>query len=385
MPLDTLLVLNELTPPSLIDDLKATFKASLRLPLFAQAHFPHKNEKITFTAPQNVIVRPDKVGTEDDYKQADVISAWTFPENLTSVAQAPNLKYFQGTSAGYAHLPKTPFFKSLPENSDITFAHASGIHVVAIGEHCLASILVLYHKLQHAIYRGRAEKEWINVHSDPDFGKYHIKGLRGRTVGIVGYGHIGRETARLAHAFGAHIIALSRSGKKSPIGGFLMPGTGDEQGDLPIAWHSSQDPVQIKEFASRADVVIDTLPSSAENVDFINEEFLKAMKGDALFVNIGRGDTVDQEKLVEALQATRGEGELEGATGTLRIGGASLDVTTPEPLPKDHVLFSLKNVIVTPHLSGHDENYVKLVTEILLRNTASLRAGEKAINVWHGP
>ncbi|KAI5477777.1 D-isomer specific 2-hydroxyacid dehydrogenase [Pseudohyphozyma bogoriensis] len=355
---DTVLVLTALRPASLMDDLKANFK--------------------------NIIYRPDRTASDEDFAQADVIITFLLPPNLKNISQTPNLKFFQGTSAGYAHLPPSDFFKSIPEDRQITWAHASGIHITTIGEHVIASILILWHKLHHLILRMRAEKTWINVFTDPGFGTGFIKDLRNKTVGIVGYGHIGREAGRLAHAFGAHILAMNRSGKKASIGGYLRPGTGDEEGELPIGWYSTNDAASVKEFASKCDVVVVTLPSAPENKKFINEEFFKAMKGDALFVNIGRGDTVDQEKLVEALQAKPAEGELLGATGSLRIGGASLDVTEPEPLPDNHPLYTMENVMLTPHMSGLADTYVTYCIDILCQNVQRLRAGDKGLNVWKG-
>lgn len=99
------------------------------------------------------------------------------------------------------------------------------------------------------------------------------------------------------------------------------------------------------------------------------------MKSDAIFVNIGRGTTVDQDALVEALSAT---------SGPLKIGGASLDVTEPEPLPNNHPLWSLKNTIISPHTSGVSIHYFTLAADLLRENVERLRAGQLAFNIWRG-
>jgi lactate dehydrogenase-like 2-hydroxyacid dehydrogenase len=139
------------------------------------------------------------------------------------------------------------------------------------------------------------------------------------------YGHIGAETARMAHAFGSTIVALTRSGVRKNIGGYHVPHTGDLTGALPVAYYSSTDPASVASFLGRCDVVVNTLPSEQGTKDFIGRVELTAMKGDAVLVNIGRGDTVDTDALVEALGGKAVEGEASDAVGTLRIGGVSLE------------------------------------------------------------
>lgn len=105
----------------------------------------------------------------------------------------------------------------------------------------------------------------------------------------------------------------------------MLPGTGDHTGSLPSAWYSTDSESSTAEFFAQVDVVLVSLPSSPATFHFIGEKALKALKGNAIVVNIGRGDTVDQERLVEALGASALDGEAEDATGSLRIAGASLE------------------------------------------------------------
>jgi len=217
-----------------------------------------------------------------------------------------------------------------------------------------------------------------------EFGPGYTRELRGMTVGILGYGHIGRETARMAHAFGSKIVALTRSGKPATIGGYILPDTGDIDGTLPVAYYSTQSPASTLDFFSACDVVVSTLPSHPETKKFVGAPQFKAMRGNAIFVNIGRGDTVDTETLVSALQAKPAEGELHWATGTLRIGGASLDVTDPEPLPDNHALFSLENAIITPHTSGFSATYFHRAVDLLEQNVDRLRQAKGALNAYRG-
>lgn len=104
-----------------------------------------------------------------------------------------------------------------------------------------------------------------------------------------------------------------------------QPGTRDPDGSLPSQYYSTEDKASLYAFLSASDVVVNALPSSPSTYQFIGVEELKAMKGDGIFVNIGRGDTVLQTSLIEALNARVEKGEEAGATGTLRIGGASLE------------------------------------------------------------
>ncbi|KAK4052728.1 hypothetical protein OIV83_002015 [Microbotryomycetes sp. JL201] len=363
--LENLLVLNPVTPLSLLDDLRKQWTNVIYAP------------KKQFSPP-----RPDDVlPTDEQLAQADAILAFQLPDGLISVQQVPRLKYVQALSAGYTQFEHHEFYKSLTNKDNITFASASGIHVSTIGEHSIATAMMLLHKLHLITYRLRNERKWMSANDE--YGLF-IRELRDLTVGIAGYGHIGRETARMAAGMGSRIIALNRSGKPSPETGYIVKGTGDPSGSLPEQYFSTEDKSSVLEFCARADIIVNTLPESESTRYFFGKPQFEAMKGDAILINIGRGTTVDQEALVKALQAQRSEEEPEDATGTLRIGGTSLDVTDPEPLPEGHPLFSLENVIVTPHMSGMSRDYFKRATDLLNVNADRLRSGRGALNAFRG-
>ncbi|KAL8292669.1 hypothetical protein RQP46_001281 [Phenoliferia psychrophenolica] len=337
MSFDTLLVATVLTPASLLGDLKARFKTVHYVPLPP-------------IAPNGSFPEGTIFPTEEQVASADVILSLFLPPSLTSITQAPRLRLFQAISAGYAHLTSTPFFQSLPEDHPLIFASASGIHVSAIGEHVIATTLSLYHRLNEIQLKIHQGKWFI---AQVDFGGLFVRTLRGQTVGIVG-------------------------------SGYIVPNTGDAAGDIPIAYYSSSSPSSVAAFMAVCDVVVNTLPSAAGNKHFIGETELKAMKGDSVVVNIGRGDTIDTEAITAALTAQTPAGEDAAATGTLRIGGASLDVTDPEPLPDGHALFTLPNVILTPHMSGLSKEYFVLATDLLLQNVERVQAGKGAFNAFRG-
>ncbi|KAK4057480.1 hypothetical protein OIO90_001549 [Microbotryomycetes sp. JL221] len=363
--MDTLLVLNPVYPPSILDDLRQQWSTVI--------YKPRKQ----FSPPQPDDVLP----TDQDLAQADAILCFQLPDNLMSVQQVPKLKFVQALSAGFTQFEHHPFYKSLTSKDDIIFASASGIHVSTIGEHVIATVMMLFHKLHLIAYRTRKHHKWFNA-SD-EWGIY-IRELRDLTVGVIGYGHIGRETARMAASMGAKVIALNRSGKPSPETGYIIQGTGDPSGSLPEQYYSTEDKQSTQEFFSRADVVVNTLPDSPQTRDFVGRDQLKAMKGNAVLCNIGRGTTIDQQALVEALQAKRSEDEAEDATGSLRVGGASLDVTEPEPLPDGHPLFSLENAIITPHMSGLSRDYFRRASDLLNVNADRIRRGRGALNAFRG-
>lgn len=149
--------------------------------------------------------------------------------------------------------------------------------------------------------------------------------LTGRTMLVIGYGGVGSEVARRAHAFGMTILAVRNSTGPVPS---IVSRMG-VSADLPA-------------FAREADVIVDTLPLTPETRGILGAGFFAAVKKGAYLVNVGRGGTVDTDALVKALQ--------EG-----RLGGAGLDVTEPEPLPVGHPLWAMPNVIITPHVSADSE------------------------------
>ncbi|GAA5950682.1 hypothetical protein JCM3765_000577 [Sporobolomyces pararoseus] len=316
-----------------------------------------------------------------DLAEADVIFGLTIPKELKRIDQVPRLKLYQAVSAGFSHITNTEFFKGLPEKEPLMFANASGIHVSTIGEHCLGTVLMLYHKLNILAVKGHNEERWVRTE---ELGGNFIRELSTLKVGIIGYGHIGRETARLFKSCGSEIIALNRTGTPSPESGYILPNTGDPSGSIPSRYYSTSDKSSILQFFSDADVVINTLPDSEHTQKFVGKEELKAMKGDAVYVNIGRGTTTDQDALVEALKAKKGDNEAVDATGTLRIGGASLDVTDPEPLPDKHPLYTLPNVVLTPHMSGSSKLYFERAVDLLKINIDRVRSGKGVLNSFRG-
>lgn len=275
----------------------------------------------------------------------------------TTLENAPNLKWVQLHTAGIDHVIDTPVW-----NSDVVITTASGIHVTTIGEYVLAQMLALSRRLPRMIDHQR-RAEWPSGRWDKFLGRE----LRGSTVGIIGYGSIGREVARLAASFGMRVLAVKRSPETRADSGYTLPGTGDPDGAIPETFYA---PEQLHAVLSQSDYVVLAVPSTAETEKMIGEAELRAMPEHAYLVNIARGGVIDQESLIRALR--------EGW-----IGGAGLDVFDPEPLPKDSPLWGFENVIISPHVSGFTPRYDDHATDLFVENLRRYLAGALLLNHVH--
>ncbi len=274
------------------------------------------------------------------------------------LSRFPRLRWIQMASAGL-----DAFIVNDPWARGITLTNGSGIHAVHMAEYVLGAVLLWGQRLE-ARLANRVDRRW-----DRPFASQELRGrrLRGRTAAIVGYGSLGREAARVLHALGMRIVAVKADPSVSVDHGWREPGTGDPDGSLPERFAGADGLTAV---LGEADVVVLTLPSTPRTRGMIDAAALAAMRPDALLVNVGRGALVDQEALIDALARRR-------------IGGAVLDVTTPEPLPPDSPLWSLPNSLVTPHLSAWgDEDALWHTTAMLFaENLGRYVRGEPLLNV----
>jgi phosphoglycerate dehydrogenase-like enzyme len=183
--------------------------------------------------------------------------------------------------------------------------------------------------------------------------------------------------AKLTNWTGMDVIAFTASPKDTPEKkkdpGYIVPGTGDPDGEIPSAWYSGLDKESLHDFLKQdIDLLLVSVPLTKETTHFLSKEEFKVLSQDgkkpAYVANIARGPIIDQPALIKALK-----------DGTL--AGASLDVTDPEPLPADSELWGMDNVIVTPHISGNGEAYVDRAFQILELQLEHKQKGEKFINV----
>lgn len=260
--------------------------------------------------------------------------------------QAPNLKWVQLHSAGIDHMVNEPLFR---DRTEITFTSASGVHVRQMAQYALMMILAFHYKLKRMI-----EMQHTNTWRDDRALIFAPQDLHLQTVGITGYGTIGREVARLAKAIGMTVLATKRDvmhPAQSPDE-YAPPGTGDPTGDLADRLYPSE---ALATMVRDCDYLVNLLPLTDKTRGTIGSEIFDAMKPNAVLINIGRGGVVDEPAMIEALKSGK-------------LGGAALDVFETEPLPHTSPLWKMDNVIISPHISGNSATYHEKAVELFLAN-----------------
>lgn len=190
----------------------------------------------------------------------------------------------------------------------------------------------------------------------------------------MGYGAIGRQCGKIAQAMGMEVYAYTRGERATPESrkddSYCIPGTGDPDGLVPAKWFHGVSKEAINDFLSQdLDLLVLGLPLTEETRGLIGrEQFAILAKRKTFVSNIARGPLIETDALIEALEA-----------GTIRA--AALDVTDPEPLPKDHPLWKAPNVFITPHVSWITNGYWDRVLGVLEANLERMDAGKPLINV----
>jgi len=273
---------------------------------------------------------------------------------LTS-EQAPHLRWVQSHWAGIDTLVGTPVWES-----DVLLTTTSGIHAPNIAQYVMAQILAWAHRVPRWLRAQQAGRwppgRWETFVPDE---------LAGRTLGIMGYGSLGREIARLARAFNMTILVTKRNARQAADHGYAIPGFGDPSGSLPTRIYPTE---ATRSVVAQCDYVVITLPLTPRTHHLFDEGLLREMKPTAYLINVGRGEVINEADLVKALQ--RGW-----------IAGAGLDVFEKEPLPDDSPLWGMQNVILTPHVSGFSEHYNERAVDLFIANLRRYLAGEPLINL----
>lgn len=276
---------------------------------------------------------------------------------------APHLEFVQLFSAGSDRAVQSPVYKE----TAIPFSTASGIHGPQITEWFIMSLLNFGHDY-NTLYEQQKKQEWNSPKS------LSVQDLVGQRLGVLGYGSIGRQAARVAKALGLDVIAYTASPRDTPESrkdtGYIVPGTGDPDGSIPSAWYSGTDKASLHKFLSQdIDVLLVGVPlTEATRHALSTEEFEILSKKKAFVANIARGPIIDSKALRVALE--------EG-----KIRGAALDVTEPEPLPSDDPLWKAPNIFISPHVSGNTKDYAARAFAVFETNLHKRANGEKLINV----
>ncbi len=285
------------------------------------------------------------------HPNTQILQGYYLPDNALEVA--PGLRWFQLHSAGIDHVAIDPLLQQ-----GVMVTTSSGIHATPIAEYVLASMLA--HRWQVPLWtRCQREHRWPSGRWD----LFARPELRDSTVGILGYGSIGREVGRLAQAFGMRVLALRRSAGRQDEG-YSVQRTGDPKGAIPARFFQ---PEQLRDLLAESDYVVVAMPSTPDTYHMLGEAELRAMKPTAYLVNIARGPIIDEAVLIRALT--------EGW-----IAGAGLDVFEEEPLPEDSPLWDLDNALLTPHVAGFSPRYDERAVDLFAVNLARYLAGEPLLN-----
>ena len=271
---------------------------------------------------------------------------------LPDPIKAPKLKWVQFDTAGV-----DPYLENLKKLSpEVTATTMSGVITAQIAEYVVMALLTMGHKvplLQHY----QSEKTW------PERKVRHeaLKPveLRNSTVGILGYGSIGREVARLLQPFNPKILAVKRDVMHPEDTGYTPEGMGDPHGDL---FHRLYPMEALHSVLAECDFVVVTLPLTDQTRYILNAEAFAVMKKTAYLVNVGRGALIDENAFVDAIR-------------NKVIAGAALDVFEQEPLPAESPLWELENVILSPHISWLSDKFADERLSLFIENLNRYMAG----------
>ncbi|CAH0196289.1 Putative 2-hydroxyacid dehydrogenase HI_1556 [Peribacillus sp. Bi96] len=312
--------------------------------LYIRVDIPEKyiNELKEFCS--DVVVEPWEFGEPEpqpavDLSKFDVLYTMGLHDNLSILKKAPKIEWVHSDSAGVEAMLNEDI-----QNRDVTITNVKGCTSVPIAEHTIAMLFSLARGMPTMI-RNQMNKKWVEI---------PVTDLENSTVGIIGYGDIGFEIAKRCKALGMTVIGCRRNPAKR--------NEGYEPADLIMGMD------QVDEVLSRSDFVVLALPFTKETSYFLNEERLNRMKKGSYLINVGRGNTIVDEDLIESLSNGH-------------IAGAALDVFEVEPLPEDHPFWQLENVIVSPHNAYNSAKHLDRVMQLFLKNLKLFSEGKPLMNV----
>ncbi len=283
-------------------------------------------ERIRFV-PGERVDAADIARVEVAFLSMDMWPQWT-PSYMKVCVEAPNLRWLHSGSAGVDH----PVFRMMIDRG-VRLTNSSGASGRSIAHHVVMSLLALRRDLP-GFLRDQASATWATR---------DVGDVEGTTIGVVGMGPIGLESARLAGEFGMHVIGVRRT----------------VQGDEPCETVTLD---RLHDLLPRLDALVLAVPLAPETRGLVGATELALLPRGAHLVNVGRGELVDEQALIDAL--TRGH-----------LGAAALDVTEVEPLPPESPLWTMPNVIITPHSSGATVSTRRRATEMFAEEFARYVAG----------
>jgi phosphoglycerate dehydrogenase-like enzyme len=289
------------------------------------------------SAAASVLAKP-----EHDPQFATVDIAFGQPD-LEAIAEAGQLKWIHVSSSGITRYDN-PEFRALMAGRKIPVSNSASVYHEACATHVLSFMLAQARNLPLALRTRTANgtDAWRALRGS-------CIPLRGQTVLILGFGAIGRRLVEMLHPFDMKILAYRRKPR------------GDE--DVPVVTGD-----QLADVLSQSDHIVNILPDNPESRHFFDDTRFSPLKPGAIFYNIGRGTTVDQNALLAALRSGR-------------VGAAWLDVTDPEPLPDDHPLWAEPNCFITPHVAGGHFEETKTLVRHFLKNFERFVEGKRLLDL----
>ena len=255
--------------------------------------------------------------------------------------EMPNLRWMQQTSAGANWLLSHPEVAK----SDVVLTNVAGVRDIPVAEHALALMLTLSRCIHHSVRRQ------LKHHWDKFVRREDMTELSGATMGLIGVGKIGEETAKRAKGMNMRVLGLRRRPELTSPHVDRMFG-----------------PQGLMELLCQSDWVVITGAMTSETIGLIGENELRTMKKSAYLINVARGPMIQEEALIKALQERW-------------IAGAGLDVVEQEPLPQESPLWDMENVVITPHHAGASPYAVDRFIKIFTENLRRYQAGEPLMNV----
>ncbi|MBK5255059.1 MAG: D-2-hydroxyacid dehydrogenase [Vicinamibacteria bacterium] len=307
---------------------------------------PDLLRKPRYPADHNGMATPRSVEDETRWRlllaEADVLFDFDHTNDADLPELAPRVRWIQASSAGIGQFVARRRYHERMKGT--VFTTASGVHAVPLAEFCALALLAFSRGL-FRIHELQGRKHWE---------RFAGTDLIGRTVVIFGHGAIGCEVGRIARAFGMKAIGVKRS----------------VSGGDPAAHHVDElhPASSFRTLLPRAEFLVLAAPHTGETEGVLGREELNLMPEGAVLVNIGRGALVDEEALIDALR-------------TKHLGGAVLDVFATEPLPIDSPLWTMPNVLVSPHSASTSDRENGRLTELFCENLGRFLRGEPLRNV----
>jgi D-3-phosphoglycerate dehydrogenase/(S)-sulfolactate dehydrogenase len=307
-------------------------KIAITDPIFFKV--PHWNTGDDWFGSQHELIWPETYTIEAMLPllpEAEAFVTCFDPVTAEMMDAAPNLKVIAKPGAGYNNIDV-----QAANERGVMVCNAEGVRGPAVAEHAVLHMLYL------------ARNGWLM--DDPAWETTPMIELRGKTIGIVGFGDIGRHLARIAYGFGMKVLVNTRTPDPS-----RLP-------EVQVAFHSFHDLLPM------ADFLVMCVPLTSETRGMICTETIELMKESAILVNVARGEVVVTDDLVRAMK-------------TGRLGGAGLDVTDPEPLPNNHELRQIHNVLVSPHHASRTLETDQAALRRTADNILNGLSGKKPINL----